>query len=95
MTKFKYIWVDILGGNIYWIRCPRAEYEKRVRREFEMEAPKKEARIKATFEVYHKDEQPIGVVWFSNHSKEYMIHECFHATHWICATQGIWLTDSS
>lgn len=95
LPKFKYVWIDILGGNIYWIHCSRTEYEKRVRLEFEVEPPKYGKETQANFSVYHKGETPIGVIWFRKKTIPILAHECFHATHWICHKQGIWLTDSS
>ena len=97
--KFKYIWIEIYGINVYWVQCERSAYNRLVKNIFDTDAPEKRKMTAGTFEVFEKDGQNIGVLWFSKSKNlfnlEHISHEAFHAAHWILSEQGLWLTDSS
>ncbi len=107
LYKFKHIWVEMFGANIYYICCPRAHYIKAIKREFGEEAPEKKDNVLATCEIYTKIESKyrvikgtnyIDVIWHNNKCSKDMpsiVHEVFHAVHNICQRKGLWLTDSS
>jgi len=97
--KFEHIWLDWLKINIYWIVCSSEEFIFRVKCEFNKpcEIP---AGVDGGFNVYTKDDTPIGVIWVKRRFNETdfqlaLVHECFHAVHWVCKERGICLDDSS
>jgi len=105
--KFKHIWVEMFGANIYYICCPRDYYIKAIKKEFDDVAPEKNDSVLGTCEIYTKTEKKnriikcaveINVIWQNiRASKDIssMAHEVFHAVHNICQYKGLWLTDSS
>lgn len=96
MRNFRHVYVPIFGGNIYCKRNTRAAYAAAIMREFGRESPSIGENTKATFEVYRKKGQDIGVIWLHPKAGNPQLwHECFHAAHRLLNDRGIWLTDSS
>ena len=95
--KFKYIYIELFGANVYWIRCSRKDYAGAIKREFKVKAPTKDLDVIGTAEVYkhEKEGHDIDVIWFKEKDVTVIAHEIFHAVHNILQRRGLWLTDSS
>ena len=96
IKKFRHLYIELYGINIYYIRCNRTNYSKRVRYEFDEAAPAKPSSTKGTFEVYVRDDLLIGVIWLSDKADiGHLVHECFHCTHFFLDDKGLFLSDNS
>ena len=96
MKKFRHIFVELYGFNLYYIKCDRSQYDKRVKYEFNEKAPFKQVSTYGTFEVYTKGAQAIGVLWLSEKAKiDHLLHECFHAVHYFLDDYGFNLSNNS
>ncbi len=96
MKKFRYLYIEMYGINIYFIRCPRTLYKKRVKYEFGQESPVKQSSVEGTFEVYVRKDLPIGVIWLSGKSDiGHLVHECLHCVHFFFEDKGLFLSGNS
>jgi hypothetical protein len=96
MAKFKHIYIESLGSNIWVMKSSRRQYEESCKREFNLLPPKKEDDVCGTFEVFLELKVPIGIIWLKPPINEVdKAHEIFHAVHWICQSRGIYLNNSS
>jgi hypothetical protein len=95
MKHFHHIYIDLYGFDIYFIRCRRAMYERKIETEFDLEAPVKQNKA-ATSEIYQKDGRLIGVIWLCETATHaHLAHEVFHAVHFFLQNRGLSLTDAS
>ena len=94
--NFKYIWVELFGGNIYFIACSREDYEGAIKREFKRSPPRKEKGVVGTTESFYHDDEIIHVIWV-NQVKDIptLSHEVFHVVHEILKAKGLFLHDAS
>ncbi len=102
LTKFKHIFIESYGGfNIYVTRCSRDYYSSLVKKEFGENAPEKNQTVRATTEIYKKNNVYVGVLWFDKRIKRHseifqlIVHETFHLIHWFLKDRGMWLNDAS
>lgn len=95
--KFKYIYIELFGANIYWIRCSRKDYAGAIKREFKVKAPAKDSDVKGSTEIYRREKEDldVDVIWFKDKDVTTIAHEAFHATYNVLQRKGVWLTDSS
>ena len=96
MKKLRHLWIELYGINIYYIRCPRSDYDKRIKHRFGCDAPKKSKAAMGRFEVYEKGDTEIGVIWLSEKADiGHLVHECLHAMHHFMQDNGSFLSDKS
>ena len=96
MKKFRHLYIEMYGINVYYIRCDRTYYGKRVKYEFEEDAPVKQSSVEGSFEVYVKKDLPIGVIWLSDKSDiGHLVHECLHCVHFFFEDKGLFLSGNS
>lgn len=96
MKKLRHLWIELYGINIYYIRCPRSDYEKRIKAEFGHNAPKAGPDVDGRFEVHDKDGEKIGVIWLDEDADMgHLVHECLHAAHYFLQDRGLHLSDSA
>ena len=96
MRRFRHLFIDLYGFNLYYIKCSRKEYSKQVKYEFDKTAPEKPSYARGTFEVYEKQGQGVSVIWLSEKATPSdLVHECFHATHFILDDKGMFLSNNS
>ena len=97
MAKFRHIYIEMFGANVYFICCTRANYEKAIKREFNATAPSEKGGVYGTVEGYDRDGTIIDVIWVDSKyvTNPIVAHECLHVTYHILGRQGLWLTDSS
>jgi len=93
--KFNHYYEKLFETNLYWFRGSRKIYNQLIKGEFKQIAPKKDSSVKGTFETYKKDNIWIGVIWLRNRNLSVLVHECFHAVHWILLDRGLILSDAS
>ena len=96
MKKLRHLWIELYGIIIYYIRCPRPDYHKRIKYGFGAIAPRQSKSAKGRFDVYEKGDTEIGVIWLSEKAGlDELVHECFHATHYFMQDSGLGLSDNS
>ncbi len=96
MKKFRHLYIEMYGINVYYIRCSRLDYERRIKTEFDCNAPKKSRACTGKFEVYERGDTDIGVIWLSEKANlGHLVHECLHATHYFLHDCGLFLSDNS
>lgn len=97
--KFKHLWIEQYGINLYWVVCDLERYRWLINHEFGEKVPNKgeDERSYGKFVVYTKRGQQIAVIWLRKGKAKAgeLAHEAFHAAHWILQSKGLWLTDSS
>ena len=83
--------------NIYWKRCSYDNLCRAFHQEFNSKPNAKIEGAHAAFSTRTKANQDVGVIWLNAEKAKthHIIHECFHAAHWILNDRGLWLTDSS
>ena len=95
-AKFKHLYSETYRQNIYYVACSPKEYIKLIQHEFNCVPDVSAKKQGAKFEVYIKKDVEICVIWITDKKRlDFLAHECMHATHYILANRGLWLTDSS
>ena len=96
MKKFRHLYIELYGINIYYIQCPYPDYERRVAAEFGCNAPRNVSSATGRFQVYEKGPTEVGILWLSAKAGvDELVHECLHCVHYFMQFKGLSLSDNS
>jgi hypothetical protein len=97
MKKFHHLYIELYGFDVYFIRCCRTLYEKKIKEEFGYPARSVPPWNAATYEVYERENgRQVGVIWLcETGGRDLLVHEVFHVAHFVLDQKGLSLTNDS
>lgn len=92
MRKFRHVYVDVYGVNVYFAKCTESMRTKLLKDTFGISNPIENGAVARVVRVDDNGHKGY-VIWVSEW--KYLTHELLHCVHWILDDRGLSLTDSS
>ncbi len=96
MRKWRHVYLDMWGENVYFIKCSALMYKKALKDEFNCELTESiKFTDQARFKIYidPADGTPLYIIWVREWTS--LAHELVHCVCAILKDKGLWLDDCS